>query len=210
MFEIKFTPKPYPACLILATLLAKSPQLLVNYHVDECCPVRQLYHSFHFTSPPKIEDILHRFCAKNGPSKCGWLVEAGRTSLKKGKAGRSQRPPTAAPSSRPESNTILHLIWKLASAPSSSRSLALPPEFQPFIRSNTNTSDVFIKSVCWHLTVSGVADKNPDALQMDFALPEVQYSLYGKAGLKLLQQVLFLMSPSPLTEVVFVAVDFEG
>jgi hypothetical protein len=34
--------------------------------------------------------------------------------------------------------------------------------------------------------------------------------LYGKAGLKLLQQVLFLMSPSPLTEVVFVALDFEG
>jgi hypothetical protein len=38
----------------------------------------------------------------------------------------------------------------------------------------------------------------------------VQHSLYGKAGLKLIQQVLFLMSLSPLTEVVFVALDFEG
>jgi hypothetical protein len=32
----------------------------------------------------------------------------------------------------------------------------------------------------------------------------------GKLASKLLQQVLFLMSPSPLTEVIFVALDFEG
>jgi hypothetical protein len=98
----------------------------------------------------------------------------------------------------------------MASAPPFSQILELRPEFQPFIRSNTNTSDAFVKQVCWHFTVSGIADKNPDVLQMDSALPRARYSLDGKAGLKLLQQVLFPMSPSPQTDIVFIAPDFEG
>ncbi|PMD64960.1 uncharacterized protein K444DRAFT_705624 [Hyaloscypha bicolor E] len=57
---------------------------------------------------------------------------------------------------------------------------------------------------------SRIADKNPDVLQMDSALPGARYSLDGKAGLKLLQQVLFPMSPSPPTDVVFLELDFEG